>query len=390
MKQLFNKITLFAVILAAGVSLSSCSSDNDSAPAQKYFTVALNLGDSLKLGEISNLSVTAINNTLGKSYSLTVDTLGKASYSLPQGSYTFKVTGELNSYASVSGLTSMDVFTDSTTIDVPVSLIKKSPLVFKTIYNAGSKLGYVHDTYYEIVNNGDSTEYLDGLILCAPQGRQLKANEWQAAGITGLYSSGQGPVLAFPGTGKDYPIKPGQSIVIANNAVNHAEKSGNASSPDLSNADWEIYLSYNSQEVDNPDIPNLDVIFNNNKYMANFGMGFFGRAYILAKLPDGVSPIDFASDTLNIQTTPGTKSNMQFLMIPSKYVLDAVDVWDPDATEHYSTFLPTDDAQGVPSSTAWSGLCERRKSYVKNGRKYYQDTNNSADDFLTGQPFKEN
>ena len=74
-------------------------------------------------------------------------------------------------------------------------------------------------------------------------------------------------------------------------------------------------------------------------------------------------------------------------MIPSKYVLDAVDIWNNNSETHYPTFLSKDDAKGVLASTAWAGMCVRRKvSKIANGRAYYQDTNNSSNDFLTNQP----
>lgn len=73
-------------------------------------------------------------------------------------------------------------------------------------------------------------------------------------------------------------------------------------------------------------------------------------------------------------------------MIPSKYLLDAVEMFDATESTHYHTLLAQDDA-GSALVNGWSGKSIRRKvTKVENGRAYYQDTNNSTDDFLTGQP----
>ena len=239
------------------------------------------------------------------------------------------------------------------------------------------------------MNNSDEVQYLDGIVMSAPAGQQTQKNAWQAAGITDLYACGQGTVVAFPGTsgGKEYPLQPGESVVVAQDAADHSKLAPEGNyCVDLSGADWEIYISNVKGETDY-NAPNLSIIFQNNTYMKAFGLGFFGRAYILAKLPNGMTPEAYAADPANLQTTPNSTSTMQFLMIPSKYVLDAVDIWNNDNETHYPTFLPKDDAQGVSASETWVGKCIRRKvSKIVNGRAYYQDTNNSSNDFLNNQP----
>ena len=194
-------------------------------------------------------------------------------------------------------------------------------------------------------------------------------------------------MLAFPGSGQEYPLQPGQSIVLANNAVDHTGLAGDGNHcPDLSKAEWEVYFENVKGEIDYP-AKNVEVIFQNNDHMKAWGMGFFGRGYVLARLPQGMTPQQFAADKANIMTTPGTTSKMEFLMGPSKYVLDAVDIWDGSETEHYGVFLPKDDAQGVFASDAWQGKSIRRKvTKIENGRAYYQDTNNSSVDFINNQP----
>ncbi len=390
MKKIFNKI--FAAVLVAGLSaaFAACSSDNGGGVKSYPVSVSLSLGDGLAIENISNLQLIVKSD---KGVNDTIDVAGaQTPLVLKQGVYDFSVTGKVKDEATafVTGLAKANVYSE-TTVSVPVSKAYQSTLIFKTIYNAGGKQYYIKDSFFEIVNNSDEVQYLDNLILASALAGQSTENAWQANGITDLYPMANGAVLAFPGNGTDYPLLPGQSIIIANDAANHADAdhANDPNCPDLSNADWEVYLDYNSQEVDNP-AKNLKVIFTNNKYMPMWGFGVQSIALALVKLPEGVTPEDFAADANNFQTTPGTTGSQEYMMIPSKYVLDAVDVWNANASEHYGFFLPKDDKQGVLCSDAYAGKCERRKvSNIVNGRKYYQDTNNSSEDFQTNQPLTE-
>lgn len=387
MKKVFNAFLAISMLL--GVMLfSSCISDGNDEIVKSYqLTIHLKSDDDLNLNDASSVCV-SWNNDKGQSDSLfiTKDT----TVTVVQGMYDFVVSGkvidEANAY--ISGISNANVFSNST-VTIPLSKVERSTLIFKAIYTTGGKLGYIKDSYFEIVNNSDEVQYLDGVILSSPTGNQRSPNAWQSHGITDLYNSGSGCVVAFPGSGHDYPLQPGQSVIISNDAVDHSQLAGDGNHcPDLSQAGWEIYLSDINGEIDYQ-APNMDVIFNNNPYMKAFGLGFFGRAYFLARLPQNLTPKEFASDPKNLQTIPGVTSNTQYLMIPSKYVLDAVDIWSNSSNTHYGTFLPKDDAQGVLASKAWAGFCVRRKvTKIVNGRDYYQDTNNSANDFLNNQPAK--
>lgn len=390
MKNIINKLFAATLFVGAALAFSACSSDNGGGLKSYPVSAGINLPEGLSADNIQDLQIIA------KSDKGTVDTIKvtgtSPSFSLKQGVYDLSVSGKVKDdvTAYVTGYARVNVY-NGTTINIPLDYVYQSPLIFKTIYNAGGKQYYVKDSFFEIVNNSDEVQYLDNLVLASAIGGQSTANAWQANGITDLYPMAFGAVLAFPGSGKDHPLQPGESVTIANDAANHsdADHAGDPDCPDLSNADWEVYLDYNSQEVDNP-AKNLNVIFTNNKYMPMWGFGVQSIALALIKLPEGVTPEDFAANKSNFQTTPGTTSKMEYMMIPSKYVLDAVDIWNPKATEHYGFFLPKDDKQGVLCSESYTHKCERRKvARVVNGRKYYQDTNNSAEDFLTNQSLKE-
>lgn len=387
MKKAILKTFWALLAVVALVPLTSCS-DNDEPGVKSYeVTVNITLPDGVDAASVENLKLVTTKGSVN-------DTINLQSVSekltLAQGQYTFSVSGKVkdDATAHLVATGSADVYADQT-VTLALQTVYQSPLVFKAIYTTGGKQGYMVDGYFEIVNNSDEVQYLDGLVMSAPSGQQSQKNAWQAAGITDLYECGQGTVVAFPGTsgGKEYPLQPGESVVIAQDAADHSKLAPEGNHcVDLSNADWEIYISNVKGETDYK-APNLNVIFQNNSYMKAFGLGFFGRAYILAKLPDGMTPEAFAADPANLQTTPNSTGTMQYLMIPSKYVLDAVDIWNSSSETHYPTFLPKDDAQGVLASTAWAGKCVRRKvSKIVNGRAYYQDTNNSSNDFLNNQP----
>lgn len=393
MRKKFLKNGVIAMMAVCGLAFVSCSEDNDEGMKSYKLTVSYSLPSDVEASNVEELKL--ILGSTAKNDTLSLDANPKE-IELPQGQYKVTVTGKVTDEAKayLSGSTSVDLYAN-TPVTVNLQKVMQSSLIFKTIHNSGSKQYYMHESYFEIVNNSDEVQYLDNLILTAPTGNQQTANAWQANGYEDLYACGQGSVVAFPGNGHDYPLQPGESVLIANDATNHklaygedaSQASDYASCPDLSNADWEIYLDYNANDVDY-DAPNLKTIFYNNQYMFAFGLGVSGRSYVLAKLPEGMTPEAYAALESSVMYEPGTSStSMSYLVIPSKYVLDAVDIYDPETENHYPTFLLQDDATGVKGNPMYSAKCIRRKvTKIENGRPYYQDTNNSAADFLRDQP----
>lgn len=379
MKKFLNYgLALLAVALASPVFVA-CDDDDD---VKTYdLTVELVLPEgvtSLTDLEVKATKGTATTNIIMNSVTGTVN--------LPQGSYDITVKGAVaeDVTAKVQGTAKVDLY-ENTSVKVKLDLIYESPLLFKEIFCAGGKAGYTQDTYFEIVNNSDEVQYLDQLVMLYGSAAQKAPNAWQASGVTDIYYQSQGSVVAFPGSGKDYPIQPGQSVVIANDATNHQTADPDGIHSDLSKADWEIYLEYSRMGDTDYEAPNLSPIFYNNAYMRAFALGFFNGAYILAKLP--VTPEEYAADSTSYSTTPGTTSATLYMGIASKYVLDAVEAWDRDDAEHYPYFLPKDDAHAVWAPVGFEGKALRRKvAKIENGRVYYKDTNNSAEDFLTDQP----
>lgn len=392
MKKYFSILSASLMALAFAMPLTSCSDDDNDGAKQYTLAVTLTAPSEVPTDSIDNLKL--IVSSTSASDTIALGTRLDTTLTLRQGQYSLQVSGKVTNEATayVSGVSSVSLYANSATT-IALDKINQSSLIFKTIYTTGSKQYYMHEGYFEIVNNSDEVQYLDNVIVSAPMGNQTRENAWQANGMADLYNCGQGSIIAFPGNGHDYPLQPGQSVLVANDATNHklaygddeSQKDDYANCPDLSNADWEIYLDYNANDVDYP-AQNMKVIFYNNRYMFAFGLGVMGRSFFMAKLPEGITPEDYVAGHTTYE--PGSSSTyLSYVCFPSQYVLDAVDTYNPNTENHVLTFLPKDDATGVRTNESWSAQCLRRKvTRIANGRPYYKDTNSSADDFLREQP----
>lgn len=388
MKKNIFKWAMALLTVVAVMPFAACSNDEEEGVKTHQLQLSVVLPEGVDAAHVNQLKL--VKTKGNQSDTISLANLNTQTLTLPQGQYSLAITGKLKdeAVATVSGTTTVDLYTDAKAV-INLSKVRVSPLVFKEIYTTGGIQKYVKDPYFEIVNNSDEVQYLDGVILMTPTGGHNKPNAWQANGITDKYESGSGYVVAFPydkSNTRKYPLQPGESVVIANDAANHSTLAPEGNKcPDLSKADWEIYLNETVGDIDY-NVPNLEIIFTNGPTMKTFGIGVFAKGFILAKLPEGIAPADFAKDEKNLMTKPGTASSTPFLMMPSKYVLDAVDMWKNNTTEHHPTFLPTDDVKGIPASTTYEGLCIRRKvASINNGIVKYVDTNNSSNDFLNNQ-----
>lgn len=380
MKRFFIVLSIAAV---AAVFATSCKKDET---AKKFnLTVNITLPEGVEVNDIV-AEATKGNNTTSLEVTK-AETAISAKASLPQGDYKISVSGKISSAKSAVGAVDVSLYADQE-VTVALAVVSASPIIIKAVQYTPGKQYYIQplsDTWIELVNNSDEVQYLDQIILIGGMGRQTKPNAWQANGFENLYGGvTQSPVYAFPGTGKDYPLQPGASVVIANAPINHsAQGDGYENCADLSKADWEFYAAYNAKDTDYEGVPNMELVHAPFTSQLNWGQNFFAWAGAIIKLPEGTTPSQYAADPEHLMTTPGSTSSSQYLMFDSKLVLDAIDIWEAGAEEHYPTFLPIDDAEGVLGPEAWSGLAVRRKvTKIENGRAYYKDTNKSSADLV--------
>lgn len=404
MKKFINAI--FSAVVLAG-ALTSCSNDDD---VTSYYSldVAIALPEGVSASDFTSGSVTVTNTQTGATY--TSDNISTSyPFELAGGTYNVQASMRINNGGSTTvynAAKEVPVY-ENTTVTLTLEAGISGGLIFKEVYynmvKPNGKTPYMRDQFFEIYNNSDEVLYLDNCILGILEGTQGKLpTSWKDENgeIMKEYALGN-YAAAFTGSGTDYPLQPGKSIVIASQAQNHIaettpmynpEVAGAMVSPvDLSTADYELWLGeYKpAMAIDNPAVPNMTIIHISGT-QNYFMLPYSGNAIIFAKFPAGVSPIDYANDQNNYKERPdGSYAGTKYLMIPQEYVLDGLNIVNnADKPDQQVIRLRAEvDAGTVFMEKSYNGKSIRRKveRISENGRAIFKDTNNSTDDFLRDQ-----
>jgi len=181
---------------------------------------------------------------------------GVADFSLlPAGEYSLFARKELPVGAQKKVFTGfIDVYVPGPDVVVDtiyVGIVTVNALMINEIYYAGGDYSkfYFYDQFVELFNSSQDTLYLDGCILTRNFPSDRETIE-EIDHVRAIYA------FQFPGvpvSGRQYPINPGQLVVVAGDAVDH---SAYANAVDLSGADWEFFNPLGS-DYDVPGIPNV-------------------------------------------------------------------------------------------------------------------------------------
>ncbi|MDD2961081.1 MAG: DUF4876 domain-containing protein [Muribaculaceae bacterium] len=396
MKKILYLLPILTLLFVA-----SCS-DKDDEPAKYTATINLVLPTEVTSGDITELSVTATNTATGAE---TVVSVAKgsstASFSLLQGIYNFTATGTTANYNLNGVSTSVEVYADKT---VSLNLIAGvgSTLIFKEVYFTGVKSYYFLDAFYEIYNNTSEVQYLDGIIMgvidagYAVGTYVAQPSQWMNADGTLLRNAYPmtSHVQYFPGSGKDYPVKPYSSVVIAANPIDHAMRTlneGDEASPvSLQYADWQLYTD-NAFPADTKieGVPAMEFAWKT--WGREMMPATDGQAIIIARLANNEKVADYVAKATSIEKHPSASST--HLMIPADAILDAIDIVPYVSADRFKHIAVKDDAgmawisgKDGNSNAAYSGKSLRRKvvSITAEGKAIFKDTNNSTNDFIQG------
>lgn len=396
LKHLFRTLLLVCAV----ISFTACSSDSDSPEAQTSLKLNLKLvPESIQVKEYKHLTISFKELNTGFTTTQELKNTNTLQVTLPSGTYNIIAEGSIV-YNDNSGSTEAKVGGVQTGMVINGSELSKtmeiamkagsSDLILEEIFFTGSKTPqgamYFGDQYFKITNNTDQTLYADGMLLIQSS---FMTNEKQdySPNIMGTTLSA-GAIIRIPGTGNTYPVLPGESIIIAEDAINHKEF--NPSSINLSQANFQIFKE-DSDDIDNPAVPKMANVF---EKMVIHTQGYY--AYALARMPKGMS-----NEALVAQNSYTYTYNLTFggdvypmdgiaVKIPNEWITDVVNLSVQDSFQWLVTSPALD--MGWTSVSTFDGdknrfgKAVRRKVMGKtlDGKNILKDTNNSTTDFEHG------
>lgn len=432
-----KKICLFVLLVMT--AMIACKKDEQITTGIKPVNLTLQLSYPVDSNGYnlpkSGITVKIVNVTTGNTQTLTPNDTGAVVVNdMPVGTYDIdaSITFSDTAFYRLTGVFIEDpitfvasqkgtVITVGSDVTVDLKLVSGTigQWVIKQVYFAGSHRtngALFRDQFIELYNNSDHVLYADSIYIAQAYARQNPITTTPNTYILGngqvdwTYSVGMPAnidanndyvytrsILMIPGSGTTYPVQPGTSVIIAQTAINHQAPYTGVNGTtiavrdpsltvDLSGADFEAYYgnlvkSPLASDVDNPDVPNMEVL---QYYGTDYILDNNGRdGYVIFKVDGTQTVTAWPSYNLPTLSTPSSTA-ARYIQVPVKYILDAVEV-QPNVAEDRipKKFGPTLDAgyTYIPDGAYTSQSVIRKTAKTVNGRVILQDTNNSTEDF---------
>ncbi|MGL5705263.1 MAG: DUF4876 domain-containing protein [Tannerellaceae bacterium] len=382
----------FVFISAALIALISFACNEEALSYQKV-VISVKIKEKGDFSAIDNVQIKMTNTASGVVYNTRCDDEGLAHLVVERGFYSVQaqyeyIDGAIQ-YMYNGRLDQIEVLSakeEFQKVELFLDYSSKSAIVISEVYFAGCKgnkgENYMKDQYIALYNNTQETVYLDGLCIgtVAPAVAS-KPSSWMNATDMSLipiaYMAWQ-----FPGSGNDYPLLPGQEVMIANNAVNHQAGSYNhPNSVDLSHIDWAFWDPSLKHDI-NAGVKPLNMFWKHGT-SSSYAIAVQGPTFVLFRFED-IAAGEFAKDPMNLQKEPGRPtSSSYFLMIPRETIIDCVDIVEALSNKNNKRVPASLDVEAVYMAAGrYSGRALRRRFVgTNNGDIQMQDTNNSFADF---------
>ncbi len=389
-----KKVLFMVMAAAAAMSITSCDPSENTVSAISANVIIDESG--LENGiSVETYIVTFTNVNTGLTVATGSENGIATAEELVPGLYNILVNGQYSDgtiYIISGSATNVNINSDGQNIPVTVAASGQSALVFKEIYYAGCTMSngdwYFRDQFYEIYNNSDETVYADGLCIAETifSDYSFTVRYQYPIANQDYYVFVNNTIWQIPGDGTQYPVKPGESIVIAQWGTNHQDESlsQGASPVDLSGADFEalegeVEAGTGIVLTDNRAINMVAAVnprgYNTPQWLTSTS----GSQYILFRPSTPLRTSDFLVAT-NDETSLSTA-----LEIPISEVIDAVQAVSGSERLNFLGLPTMLDAGTIwvddPGSYTGQSISRKILSTEDDGRVIYQDTNNTSSDF---------
>ena len=338
----------------------------------------------------------------GNSYRTKTDKKGTAQFSLTNGIYRIQVSDKNGTHIFNGLADNVKLVNSDMTFNLPLTHSRAGTIIIKEIYCGGCKKlplegDYQSDKYIILHNNDSEVQYLDSLCFGAldPYNSHstnvwVTQDEMTGATIFPDFAPVIQCIWQFGGTGKSFPLQPGEDAVIAiNGAIDHVAQypqSVNLHKPGYFVCYNNVYFPntlYHPAPGDQitPD-HHLNVVIKTGQANA-YSYSIFSPATIIFKAK-GTTIQDYVLGAGNVIQKPGSTVD-QVIKIPLDWVIDGAEVYYGGSSSNKKRISPSIDAGYVTQSATYSGRSLYRhideEATQEAGYEVMADTNNSSTDF---------
>lgn len=388
----------FALALLLLVGLTACDSGMDEVTPFEV-DVRVTFPEDYPVSEAEGVTVTATNDERGGTQTAETNAAGIATFEeLVPGPYAFSATLSIKGEraAELTGspaprtlnanlpLQNLDR-PPAEAIELQLNVAAAGTFVIKEVYYTGSETPegdtYFRDQFIEIYNNTDELLYADELYIASIYGAsgQINPNTEPTPFQDNQDAAYASNVWRVPGGGTDVPVEPGESLVIAQHGIDHADDpDGNPASPvNLGDADFEMYTG-REQDIDVAGVPTMERTYFTGGFYSLVPV--FGPAWVLFETND------FGS--LEQVPVPDLDFLDPRIRVPNELILDGFEALQTPTSDDFKR-LPLDvDAGFVAASGTYTSESARRLVQREvDGRRILKNTNNTGSDFeIIGTP----
>lgn len=388
-----NNFIIFCSLIMTIFSILSCTDDNKTINTTE-FTLTATLPEGFEDPSISDMVVKFTNVNTGRVINNTSFANNQIQITLPEGMYHISMEGVIrykregeNQEGRIRG------YEESVNISGPTASLAtqlfisqaSSDFIIAEIFFTGTVTEegkqYNGDKYIKIYNNTNNVLYADGLSILESEFMTVDKQDYtpdimkQAMAVSSI--------ITIPGNGTQYPVNPGEYIIIADNGINHQAQ--NSNSIDLSKADFEIFYE-DSDDIDNPDVPNMLTPYDK--------FGFHNRgfhSYAIARLGDIETYLQnykYDYEYLFVFEEYEFPMEESCYKVPNEMIVDAVNLSVQSEFQWIVTSPAIDMGWtycgAIDGDEKRYGKSVLRKTFstTEDGRAILQDSNNSTEDFI--------